>query len=466
MPLALHYSDLETALDRPDQLARLVGLVESLRDDRTLVVGTGDDTAPGALPLVTDGRAVLDAVDALAPDADVPGNHDFDAGVAAARDVLAATPQPYLAANLYDGTERAPAVEPWVVRETADARVGLVGVAHPETGKMNPEAADLRFEPVRPAVDEAVAAVRERGVDHVVVLAHLGRGSNGGSGGVPGGRDLAQDLDVAAVLDGHAHKHVATVVDGTVYARGGQGASHLNLVDLAARSVEPRRVGPDAPLHEGTATSLRERAREAGLTDVVATLDRPVRCDRPAVRAGESRIGNLVADAYRRRAEADVALVAPAAIRAGPDLSGAVTAWDLCRLVPFRDELVSLAVDGATLRRALARATGDPYPAWADWYFGHYAGVRLRYDEAAAEVLSVDVGGAPLADRRTYRLATTDYYVRSDHLFPDLTPDLVVDRHGPQYEAVLGALRDGLGVPELSGRVDRVGFEGVPDDAY
>jgi 2',3'-cyclic-nucleotide 2'-phosphodiesterase (5'-nucleotidase family) len=459
VPVALHYSDLETALDRPDRLARLAGLVESLRDDRTLVVGTGDDCAPGALPLVTDGRAGLAAFDALAPTADVPGNHDFDAGVAAARDVLAAAPQPYLAANLRDGDDRAPPVEPWVVRETTDARVGLVGVAHPATGEMNPEAAGLRFDPVRPAVDEAVAAVRERGADRVVVLAHLGRGTDGG----PGGRDLARDLDVAAVLDGHAHEHAATVVAGTVYARGGQGASHLNVVDLDGPAVETRRVGSGAPRHEGVGAALRERAREAGLIATVARLDRPVRCDRPAVRAGESRVGNLVVDAYRRRTGADAALLAPAAVRAGPDLGDEVAAWDVCRLVPFRDDLVTLAVDGATLRRALARASGDPYPAWADWYFGHYAGVRLRYDEAAGEVLSATVDGESLDADRTYRLATTDYYVRSDHLFPALTPDRVCDRHGPQYEAVLDALRDGMGVPEVSGRVERIGFEGVPD---
>lgn len=475
MPVALHYSDLETALDRPARLARLAGLVTSCRDDRTLVVGTGDDCAPGALPLVTDGRAALAAFDALAPDADVPGNHDFDSGVAAAREVFAAAPQPYLAANLRGGADRAPPVEPWCIRETADGRVGLVGVAHPETGMMNPEAAGLRFEPVRPAVDRAIAAVRERGVDHVVVLAHLGRGPGGADGSTaaqrgaqgsdagPGGRDLARDLDVAAVLDGHAHEHVATVVEGTVYARGGQGASHLNVVDLDRPAVETHRVGPGAPIHEGVAAALRTRAREAGLLEVVATLDRPVHCDRSAVRAGESRVGNLVVDAYRRRSGGDVSLVAPAAIRAGPDLAGDVTTWEVCRLVPFRDDLVTLEVNGRTLRRALARATGDPYPAWSDWYFGHYSGVRLRYDEAAAEVLAATVDDEPLTDDRTYRLATTEYYVRSDHLFPNLTPDGVVDRHGPQYEAVLWALREGLGVPELSGRVERVGFGGVPN---
>ena len=55
-PRLLQYSDLEGVYDDPDRLARLVGLLAARRDDRTLVVGTGDNTGPGVLSLVERGR--------------------------------------------------------------------------------------------------------------------------------------------------------------------------------------------------------------------------------------------------------------------------------------------------------------------------------------------------------------------------------------------------------------------------
>jgi hypothetical protein len=54
-PHLLHYSDVENAYDHPERVGRLAGLVDERRHDRTLVFGTGDDTSPGVLPLVTSG---------------------------------------------------------------------------------------------------------------------------------------------------------------------------------------------------------------------------------------------------------------------------------------------------------------------------------------------------------------------------------------------------------------------------
>lgn len=52
----LHYSDIETAYDAPERIDRLARLISERRDDTTLVIGTGDNLAPGVLSLVTNGR--------------------------------------------------------------------------------------------------------------------------------------------------------------------------------------------------------------------------------------------------------------------------------------------------------------------------------------------------------------------------------------------------------------------------
>lgn len=76
----LHYSDLENVYDVPDAVSRLVKLVNTHRDEETLVVGSGNVVAPSVLSMVTDGDVVVDVFEAVEPAAETFGNHDFDLG--------------------------------------------------------------------------------------------------------------------------------------------------------------------------------------------------------------------------------------------------------------------------------------------------------------------------------------------------------------------------------------------------
>lgn len=75
----LGYSDLESLYDDPDRVGAFASLVERRRDERTLVVGAGDNTALGTLALLTDeGRAqARPFFEAVEPAADTFGNHDL-----------------------------------------------------------------------------------------------------------------------------------------------------------------------------------------------------------------------------------------------------------------------------------------------------------------------------------------------------------------------------------------------------
>ena len=95
----LHYADIEAAHDDPERIGRLAGLIDELRDGETLVCGGGDNTGPGVLSVVTEGRQSLEFFRTVEPDAETLGNHDFDHGVDALLSVVADAPQPWLCAN-------------------------------------------------------------------------------------------------------------------------------------------------------------------------------------------------------------------------------------------------------------------------------------------------------------------------------------------------------------------------------
>jgi 2',3'-cyclic-nucleotide 2'-phosphodiesterase (5'-nucleotidase family) len=449
MPLRfLHYADVENGYDDPERVGRLAGAIDARRDEATIVTGGGDNTAPGVLSLVTEGRQSLDFFEAVRPDADALGNHDFDHGPVALRRVVSASPQPWLAANVYESdaaAERFAGVEPWTVVEVGGHRVGLVGVANPETPTMNPAAESATFtDPVAAAAD-AVRSVRDRGVDCVAVLSHCGDDD-----------PLARALDVTVVLGGHTHEARIGRVDGTLVTRPGANGTHLLEVTLdGSRATAERHPVADEPMDDEVAGALHDRMAETGLTETVASVAEPIVCDAVAVKCGESRVGNLVTDAYRWATGADVALHAPGGFRECPPLAGEATVFDLVGVTPFGNDLVTLDVDGATLRDALRQVALAHYPDVATWLMGHVSGVELVWDDATDELREARVGGDPLDPDGSYRVATSDYYVVSDHLFPALDPDDVVDRHGEQYDAIVEYARAEGVEPELEGRVRR-----------
>ena len=450
MVTLLHHSDIENVYDDHERAARLAGLL-STREG--LVVGTGDDTAPGVLPLVTQGRQSIPFFEGAGTAVETFGNHDFDFGSDTTRELVADAAPTWVTVNVRDEDgepfDRHDGVEPWVVREVDGARVGLFGVTDPATDSLNPAAAQLSFDDPLPAAREAVGALRDR-ADYVVALSHLGQGDDA----------LARLDGVDAVLGGHVHsRRVETVGDDdTLVTRPGINGKAIVAVDLSPDGATGELVEVDesAPRDDGVAAALAHRTNEAGLDEVVAEVTGRLERTEATIHRGESRIGNLVADAYRWTAGTDVGLQNAGGIRLGDALSGSVTLADCIGVVPFEEPVVACEVTGVELR-ALAREMsasvvdfGDP-----EWWHGHVSGLELVFDTESETVRRLRVGGEPVVDDRTYTLATAEYLLHSDHEFPTLSERHRAGEHGIQHEVLAGFLRE-HGAPEVEERISLV----------
>lgn len=447
-PRLLHYSDLENAFDHPERMGGLTGTIEALRDDSTLVVGTGDNTAPGVLSLWTEGRQALNFFAAVRPDADTFGNHDFDYGIERTREMVRRSPQTWLSTNVYDGDERfgsAEGVVPWTIHDVDGTRIGLFGLSAPETGSINTLAAELTFADPVEAAQDAVSTLRNEGAEYVVALSHCGHGDDA----------IASAVDVDVILGGHAHTERLDFVEGTLCTRPGAGGHVLLEIELrAAGPTVTRHRVEDGPLDESMARTLRGRLATTGLGEVVGTVEGSIKRTREERYAGESRIGNFVADATRWAVDADVALQNAGSLRDGPPLSGPVTVADLVGVVPFQADVVLAEVTGSELRSVFRE--GDPgslgFSKPGTWH-AHISGASVTYDANVNSVRGARVGGDPLQDDATYTLATTEYLLSTDNEFPTLEWSHEIDRTTVQYE-VLADYARAVGIdPPLDGRV-------------
>lgn len=448
-PRLLHYSDIENAYDDPDRVGRLAGCIDARRDDGTLVVGTGDNVAPGVLSLVTEGRQALDFFDAVAPDFETFGNHDFDYGVERTRELVRRSPQTWLTANVREGGTRFAAdvgSERYAVREVDGARIGIFGLTAPETASINPNASEVEFTDPIPAANEVLSQLREDAVDYVVALSHLGRGDDA----------LADAVDVDVILGGHVHSERIEQRNGTLITRPGVNGRVLLSVELGPEpSVDRHRIA-DAPRNEDVAALMNERKEAAGLDSVVATVSTPIERTETTTYRGESRIGNFVADAYRWATGASVGLQNSGGIREGDPLTGDVTVGDLVSVLPFQENVVVAELTGSELRDVFRQAH-DATVGFAkhDWWHGHLSGAELVWNRAEGTLESAIVDDTPVQADATYTLATSEYLLYTDTEFPALREEHHVESGAVQYE-VLAEYARTFGIePTVDGRIAR-----------
>jgi 2',3'-cyclic-nucleotide 2'-phosphodiesterase (5'-nucleotidase family) len=471
MPRLVHYSDVENVFDEPTRAGRLVGRLRGLNGPDATVVGTGDTTAPGVLALVDRGRHALSFLSAADVELETFGNHDFDFGPDAIRGIVAdADGTTWVSANVHpdpdpdregvDGDVDDPptdggravfgaaeGVVPTTVREVDGARVGFVGVTDPATGSLNPMAAGLRFtDPVtavRDAVDTLHAA-DEGGdaVDYVVVLSHVGADDD----------DIARVDGVDAVLGGHVHARRIEYVGDAVCTRPGAGGDAVVELDLATGEARLHEVA-DAPVVPEVVTALDGRIEAAGLDEPLGETATPLVRDDATVTAGECAIGNLVADAYRWGADADVGLQNSGGIRNGPPLSGTVTLADAVSVLPFEEPMVVAEVTGAELRAVFRQcAETDVTFGEPGWWHGHVSGAELRFE--ADRLVDARVGGEAIDADRTYTVATAEYLLHSDHEFPALRTRHRAGEFGIEYEVFADYVRE-RGLDVDLGRIHR-----------
>ncbi len=122
----------------------------------------------------------------------------------------------------------------------------------------------------------------------------------------------------------------------------------------------------------------------------------------PVTRNGENQLGNIIADAQRYAAQADVAIMNNGGIRSVVP-AGPVTYGMLYAVQPFENQIVRLTISGGDLRLLLEQALGTI----------HVSGMRITYDPAErrgnllADARLAD--GRSIVDGRNYTLAVSDF---------------------------------------------------------
>ncbi|MEA3247122.1 MAG: 5'-nucleotidase C-terminal domain-containing protein, partial [Gemmatimonadota bacterium] len=379
----------------------------------SVLVDGGDEFQGTPASNLAFGRPVVALYNALGYAAAAVGNHDFDWGQDTLRARMRDAKYGMLAANVtYADGRPVPWIRADTIVERGGLKVGIIGLANVNTPTltMPRNVADLRFLQPAPIVNARAKALRARGADAVIVIAHAGASCNADtcSGDMA---ELARAAagNVDAIVGGHTHTEFTAVIDGIPLVRARSSGRSVAYVDVpvdraARRALDPKEVfvGTDT-LPPAPAIAALVAAATA---PVQALVSRPIAKVPETLRRGGPQypLGNLIADAQRAATHADVAVMNNGGIRANLN-AGEATYGALFEIQPFGNQLVRIPVTGAELRayfeRVVARAVTT-----------HVSGAIVTYDPArpaGSRIVELTVGGKPVDPSARYTLAMSDF---------------------------------------------------------
>ena len=402
---------------------------------------------------LTEGKAMVEALNHLGYDAMAIGNHEPDFGTAVLRQRMKDATFTVVAANLIERKGSKPFAKPYVVKKVGGVAVGILGLAYPKTPWTTAakNVAEVEFQDPVPAVKHYLPKMRDDGAELVVVLSHLGLG---------GDKLLAKAVEgIDVIVGGHSHNRMAKAekVGTTLIVQAGAHGSDLGRLEL---TVERGKV----TAHVCTLTLLDHDKVEAD-ADAERLLKRLLEPHRKAMdevvgkaagwlvraqtlagqearkRDEESPIDSLFADILREQTKADVALLPGVgygvAIPPGP-----ITAAQLRQMVPHEGKVVTMRLSGTQIIEVLEQAVENVFtddPAVKVGGMIQVAGIRFRYDPKMAKghrVWHVERTEGRWKPMDEYTVATNTMMAGGGHNYRTLTKGEKRAEHGSQYEMI------------------------------
>ena len=447
----------------------------------TLIVSAGDNI--GATPLLSGmfhDEPSIEALGLAGLNLSTVGNHEFDEGwwevyrlqtggchpVDGCQDQspFRAAPFQFLAANVVLDPQR---VDPqmlarsgWrsatgrpdtlfpasAIREVNGIRIGFIGLVLRATPEIVlPEAVrGLTFRPEVESANEAAAALVRQGVKAIVVLIHEGGTPGAGATfdsceGLTGpivdiATRMSADIDV--VVSGHTHQPYNCTIGTKLVTSAASYGRIITDIDLridrstgevVARSARNTIVTRDVP------KSAAQGALMAGYRPFYATLAARVigtattELVRAANAAGESALGDVVADAFLAAtadssaggavaAFANIGGIRTDLLGTPPTTAGGprtITYSQVFEVLPFANRVVTRTLTADTILRLLEQQFDNPGPGRRT-ILQVSSGVAYEFDltrPAGQRVIrgSVTIAGRPLDPGARYRITTSDF---------------------------------------------------------
>jgi 5'-nucleotidase len=389
------------------------------------------------------------------------GNHEFDEGVAELKRLLyggnhdkgpfledpyTGAHYPYVAANVKHKATGRTLLPPYVIKTVDGVQIAFIGAVVKNVPSIVAASgiAGIAFSDEARSINRLIPELREKGVRAIVAAIHQGGAQppypgrtdprkplEGTAGDMQPVVDIVSRLDgeVDVVLTAHSHRFTNALLRNaagrevlvTQAYSAGTAFADIDLEidpedrDIAGKSASiittwaEKSDGKPEVLPDPAAADVLARAEHA----VAPTTNRVISNARQAVtkrpnRAGESDLGNLVADAMRISRGTDCAFMNPGGLRS--DLAAGEVTWgQLFSVLPFGNLVVTMQLTGEQIYRLLEQQWLDPGSPRMLQTSGLTYAWRDNGPHHAGTIIEVKKDGVAIDRSRSYSVATVNY---------------------------------------------------------
>lgn len=437
-------------------------------ESQTVIVHAGDHVgaSPPASALLQDEPSIafLNALanpdcavsDRLNPACNIVGalgNHEFDEGKTELlrlvgggnhpsgpflEDPYLGARYPMVSANVVDELTNQPILPPYVIKTIRGLPVAFIGAVLKTTPTVvTPTGvAGLRFLDEADAVNAYVPELKARGVRAIVLTIHQGgtqtsyNGPTMAGATTINGRDILDIVDrlddeIDVVVSGHSHAFTNALLPNQngkpiLITQAFSSSTAYADIDLLIDPVTGDVVSKTAQIvttFGDAGPGLTPDPTIAAFVDVAVSrvaplVNRlvgftPVAITQTANAAGESTMGNLIADAQRAAMSTEMAFMNPGGIRANLD-AGDITWGELFTVQPFGNNLVRMNLTGAQIYQLLEQQwLGQPFTRQMQ-----ISGLSYTWDPAlpvGGRVVEVRRGGVPIDRAASYSITCNSF---------------------------------------------------------
>jgi 2',3'-cyclic-nucleotide 2'-phosphodiesterase/3'-nucleotidase len=390
------------------------------------------------------------AMNALHYDAMTVGNHEYNFGLQVLEKARSEAEFPWLSANTYNKGTNQTHYTPYIVKEVAGVRLGVLGLTTPGIPNWEnaPNYAELEFrEPVSEAKKWVPVLRRKERADVVIIAMHMGLEQDLRTGEINPGQVPNENRAIAIakqvpgvdlIFMGHTHRDMPSlVINGVQLIQANYWGRHLARVDLylenagrrwrvfarAARTIAmDDRVAPDQELLK--IGEPYDRETQAWLSRVIGQSAAELTAAEARFR--DTAILDLIQRVQLKVGKAQVSMAAvfnpDAHIAKGP-----VTVRDIAGLYVYENTLVVLEVTGQQVKDALEHSAKyfrpyEPGKSAAELVDEKIPAYNFDIAEGVTYVLNIarptgqrienlQFQGKPLSPTQKLRLATNNYRV-------------------------------------------------------
>ncbi|NIN64359.1 MAG: bifunctional metallophosphatase/5'-nucleotidase [Anaerolineae bacterium] len=402
-------------------LALLSGYVNKVREEEenVLYVISGDMVQGSLIDSEFKGISTIEIMNYIAPDVVTLGNHEIDYGLPHLLFLEKMANFPIVNANMYIAKYGKRLMQPYLIINVAGFDIMFIGIiteAVLQSLKMDRLVGTfISLEDASREVGKICNAYKDEDIDLTVLLTHVGFDSDQELAGL-----LDPEWGVDMIIGGHSHTLLEkpAVVNDILIVQAGTGTDQIGRFDIVVDDdtnsivewewqllpVEGSLAEPDEELQKFIDSFKQEvdRKYNAVMCRLAQKLTHPKREE-------ETSLGNLFADIFAERAQADVVFVGSGSIR-GTELGPLVTLGDYTAIFPFDDALYKFTITGAQLKQIFEHILRPENRNREGECYQVSRGVHAAYVDSTRSLETLTINGQSVKDADQYSIGLQGYH--------------------------------------------------------